>query len=91
MQKRAKLPNGYWKILGNCKAEALKYSSRSEWQKDSPLSYRWATKNKWVEECAGHMTSTRMPDGYWTLERCQEMAKNYTTKAQWRLLWMIWV
>ena len=85
MQKRAKLPNGYWNILGNCKAEALKYSSRSEWQKDSPLSYRWATKNKWVEECAGHMTSTRMPDGYWTLERCQEVAKNYKTKAQWRL------
>jgi very-short-patch-repair endonuclease len=85
MQKRAKLPNGYWNILENCKAEALKYSSRSEWQKDSPLSYRWATKNKWIEDCAGHMAMSRMPDGYWTLERCQEMAKNYTTKAQWRL------
>jgi len=85
MQKRAKLPNGYWNILENCKAEALKYSSRSEWQKDSPLSYRWATKNKWIEECAGHMALSRMPDGYWTLERCQEVAKNYKTKAQWRL------
>jgi very-short-patch-repair endonuclease len=85
MQKRAKLPNGYWNNPEHCKAEALKYHSRSEWQKGSPLSYRWAIQNNWIEECATHMRSKRMPDGYWTLERCQNEAKKYKSKVQWRM------
>ena len=85
MYKRSKLPNGYWNNLEHCKAEAIKFATRAEWQKGSPLSYRWATKNKWIEECASHMASNRMPDGYWTLERCQEEARKYNTKVQWRM------
>lgn len=85
MQKRAKLPNGYWNDPGHCKAEALKYSSRSEWQRGSPLSYRWAIQNNWVEECAAHMHSSRMPDGYWTLDRCRDQARKYKSKVQWRM------
>ena len=85
MQKRAKLLNGYWNNSEHCKAEALKYSSRSEWQKRSPLSYRWATQNNWSEECASHMRSNRMPSGYWTLERCQDEARKYKSKVQWRM------
>ncbi len=52
MQKRSKLPNGYWNNLEHCKAEAIQYVTRTEWQRGSPLSYRWAAKNKWLEECA---------------------------------------
>ena len=85
MQKRAKLPNGYWNNSKHCKAEALKYTSRSEWQRGSPLSYRWAIQNNWVEECAAHMHTNRMPDGYWTLERCQNEARKYKSKVQWRM------
>ena len=85
MQKRSKLPNGYWNNLENCKAEAIKFNTRTEWQTNSPLSYRWASKNSWNEECASHMISDRMPDGYWTLELCQEVAKKYKTKVQWRM------
>lgn len=83
--KRAKLPNGYWNDLKHCEDEALKYSSRSRWQRGSPLSYRWASRNDWVEECSRHMQSVKMPDGHWTLERCVEEAKKYKTKVQWRL------
>lgn len=85
MQKRAKLPNGYWNNPKHCKAEALKYSSRSEWQKGSPLSYRWATQNNWIVECAAHMHPNRMPDGYWTIERCRNEARKYKSKVQWRM------
>lgn len=85
MQKRSKLPNGHWNNLENCKAEAIKYVTRTEWQKSSPLSYRWATKNKWLEECTAHMSLVRMPDGYWTLDRCQKEARKYKTKVQWRM------
>lgn len=85
MKKRVKLPNGYWNNLEHCKIEALKYSTRSKWQRGSPLSYRWAIQNNWIEECATHMHSNRMPDGYWTLERCQGEARKYKSKVQWRM------
>ncbi len=84
MERRKKLPNGYWNSLDNCLAEARKYQTNSEWQKSSPLSYRWACKNKWLEKCTAHMAISRVPDGYWTLERCKEAASNYKTKVEWR-------
>jgi hypothetical protein len=85
MPKRPKLPNGYWNNIQHCKAEAVKFVSRIQWQKESGSSYKWATKNKWVDECAAHMISIKKPDGYWTLERCKEEARKYKTKAEWRL------
>ncbi len=69
MPKRPKLPNGYWNNIQHCKAEAAKFVSRSQWQKESGSSYKWATKNQWVDECAAHMISIKKPNGYWTLER----------------------
>lgn len=85
MEKRIKRPNGYWNNLANCKVEAEKYSTRNTWQKGNPLSYRWAAQNSWLEECSAHMTASRKADGYWTLDRCQEEAKKYKTKVEWRL------
>ena len=84
MERRKKLPNGYWNNLDNCLAEARKYQTISEWQKGSPLSYRWAAKNGWLEKCSAHMAISRVPDGYWTLERCKEVASKYKTKVEWR-------
>jgi very-short-patch-repair endonuclease len=84
MEKRKKLPNGYWNNLENCLAESRKYQTSSEWQKGSPLSYRWACKNKWLEKCTVHMATSRVPDRYWTLERCKETARKYKTKVEWR-------
>lgn len=84
MERRKKLPNGYWNNLDNCLVEARKYSTNSAWQKGSPLSYRWACKNKWLEKCSAHMATSRVPDGYWTLERCKEEARKYKTKVEWR-------
>ena len=84
MERRKKLPNGYWNNLDNCLVEARKYQTNSEWQKGSPLSYRWACKNKWLEACSDHMAASRVPDGYWTLDRCKEAASKYNTKVEWR-------
>ena len=80
-----KKPAGYWNNLENCKHEALKYSTKSDWQKNSPISYRWASKNKWIEECASNMNSERKPNHYWTLELCKEEANKFKTKVEWRL------
>ena len=84
MERRKKLPNGYWNDLDNCLAEARKYQTNSEWQKGNPLSYRWACKNEWLEKCSAHMTTSKMPDGYWTLDRCKKAARKFKTKVEWR-------
>lgn len=84
MERRKKLPNGFWNNLENCLAEARKYQTKSAWQKASPLSYRWACKNAWLEKCSVHMVTSRVPDGYWTLDRCKEVASKYKTKVEWR-------
>lgn len=84
MERRKKLPNGYWNNLDHCLAEALKYQTISEWQKGSPLSYRWACKNEWLNHCSAHMTLSRKPNGYWSLERCLEIARKFKTKVEWR-------
>lgn len=85
MKKEKKKPKGYWNIKENCLSEALKYSTRSDWQRGSPLSYRHACHHKWVEQCSRHMAEIRKPNGYWTLARCKAVAAKYETKVQWRL------
>lgn len=82
--KRKKAPNGFWGDLANCKSEALKYKSRVEWMRGNPMSHKSASKNGWLDECASHMIQTKMPDGYWTLDRCKEYALKYRTKVEWR-------
>lgn len=49
-----KKPRGYW-TLERCKKDALKYNSRSEWQKKSGSVYGCAGKNGWRDECCLHM------------------------------------
>lgn len=85
MERRKKLPNGYWNNQDHCLEEARKYKTKAEWQGKSPLSYRWAAKNGWLDECSSHMASIRKPDGYWTLDRCKQVASKYQIKVEWRV------
>lgn len=80
--KELQKPNGYW-TLEKCKKEALKYNTKVEWRKKHSLSYGASKRNKWIEECCIHMSTTRKPDGYWSKERCVEDALNYTNKGEW--------
>lgn len=45
----------YWDNKEKCIEEALKYNTRSEWQKKSFTSNKYARKNGWLDECAKHM------------------------------------
>lgn len=47
-------PNGYW-TKQRCIEEALKYTSKSEWYKNSTSSYIISRKNKWLKELSSHM------------------------------------
>lgn len=76
-------PKGYW-IKDKCLKEALKYTTKTEWSKNSRSSYSSALKNGWYEECTAHMLEIHKPSGYWTFERCIDEAKKYKTKNEWQ-------
>ena len=85
LEKRAKKPNGYWNSFQHCKDEAVKYETKSVWQERSPVSYRHALKNDWLDKCSSHMAQKKKPNGYWTLALCKEKARLFKTKVEWRL------
>jgi nuclear transport factor 2 (NTF2) superfamily protein len=67
--------------LEECKEIALRYKTRSQWQKNDYKSYKAATKRKdWLEQCCGHMEEKRHN---WTLEECKKIALRYNTKSEW--------
>jgi len=48
-----------------CRLEALKYSARGDFQKESPNEYLIAWKNDWLDELCAHISETRKPNRYW--------------------------
>ena len=47
----------YKKItLQECKTEALEHETQREWFRKSELTYRQASDNGWIAECASHMS-----------------------------------
>ena len=72
-------PRGYW-TLETCKEEALKYSSTNEFAKRCSSAYNKARIKGWLDEICKHMTTTRKPRGYWTLETCKEEALKYSSR-----------
>jgi hypothetical protein len=46
--------NGYW-TKEKCYEEALKYKTRTTYQKSNHSSYEVARKNKWLNEICKHM------------------------------------
>lgn len=64
---------------GNCKKEALKYSTFSEFRLGNKSAYNSALKNKWLYDICSHIKKSRKPAGYFTLEVCIEIAKDCTS------------
>jgi hypothetical protein len=73
-------PRGYW-TLETCLVEALKYETRSAFQRGSSSCYLTSLRNKWVDRICGHMLEGKKPNGYWTLELCQAEALKYESRA----------
>ena len=71
----------YW-TKERCIEEALKYTSRSEFQKKSKGSYNACYRNGWLDLVCNHMSKTRNEKGYWTKERCLEEALKYKNRKE---------
>jgi putative NADPH-quinone reductase len=74
-------PNNYW-TKERCQEEALKYNSRSEFQKNSVSAYNSSLKNGWFDEICSHMVELRKPNNHWTKEKCQEEALKYNSRSE---------
>jgi hypothetical protein len=80
MQKE-NFPRGYW-TLETLKAEALKYNSRTEFQKKSGSAYNASGRLKLRDAICGHMTTIKKPDGFWNIETLQAEAIKYTSRQE---------
>jgi predicted GIY-YIG superfamily endonuclease len=76
--KSTRVPNGYW-TKARCQIEAKKFESRVQFCNNSP-AYSAALKNGWIDDICRHMDNTRKRKGFWTKERCQEVANKYKSR-----------
>ena len=65
-----------------CAAEAAKFSTRSAFVYGSRKAYKAAHQNGWLDELCTHMHFLRKPGGYWTKERCAEVARGYSVRKE---------
>ena len=66
-------------------ADALKYTSVSEWRKNSSSAYAICCRNKWNDEACAHMQKKKEANGFWSDEKVLTEAKKYSTTAEWAL------
>jgi len=63
---------------------ASKYDSYTSWRKNNVSLYRLATRFKLTEELCEKMNwKKRLPNGYWTREKCLSQARKFKTVADW--------
>lgn len=76
-------PKGYWtKEL--CHIESLKFNTRWDFERGCYPAYVAAHKNRWIDDICLHMTRplSGKPRGYWTKERCHEIALTCKTRKE---------
>jgi predicted GIY-YIG superfamily endonuclease len=64
----------------DCKNEALKYNTRTDFFNNAIGAYKAAYKNNWLEEICCHMTSIKKPNNYWTKNLVHSEALKYSSK-----------
>lgn len=73
---------GFW-TKEKCQAEALKYSSRSEFARKAGSAVEAASKHGWMDEICSHMHRKCKPNGFWKdKENCLKAASKCRTKTE---------
>lgn len=75
-----KKPNGYWNYE-TCKEESLKYNTIKDFNLQSCGAYLVSLENGWLDDFTW-LQRKQKPNGYWTKERCYEIAKDCKTRAE---------
>ena len=64
-----------------CEEEAKRFTTRQEFYTISKNAYAAAVKYGWLDSFTW-LESIVRPNGYWTKERCEEEARNYSSKKE---------
>lgn len=65
-----------------CKQQALKYTSRGEFEENEPGCYKAAIRLEIYDEICSHMDYIKLPNNYYTKERCFEIAQLYLSRTE---------
>ena len=74
-------PRGFW-TKENCAREALKHTTRTNFQKAATRAYALSHTNGWLDEICSHMLQFNKPSGHWTKEKCSDEANKYNTRSE---------
>lgn len=77
-------PDGYWTKDRVLKC-ARQYQSRTQFSLMDHAAYNKALANDWIGEATAHMSGKKpaTPRGYWTEQRCADIAKGYDRRVVW--------
>ena len=64
-----------------CEKEAQKFTTRKDFYTISKNAYAAAAKHGWLDSFTW-LESIVRPNGYWTKEKCEEKARNYSSKKE---------
>lgn len=71
----------FW-TFENCQKEALKYDSRSAFQKGTSSAYHAARRYNWLDEVCKHMQTVAYQGEHWTFEKCKQEALKYSSRSE---------
>lgn len=74
-------PDGYW-TAERCHEAALRYKTRKEFLQGDRSAYSAATRLGCLIEICNHMARSTKPPNYWTKERCDEEASQYSSRQE---------
>ena len=77
-----KHPKGYWKVRENMMTEAMKYSSKEDFQKGNLSAFLAAHKYGYIDEMYWMVKQKQHKKGYWTYKHIEEEALKYNTKTE---------
>ena len=75
--------NRFW-TKERCQEEALKYTTRRDFQKGCGSAYNAAKRMGVLDTICAHMPRTNKPAGYWTKARCLKEAKKNKSMSEFR-------
>jgi predicted GIY-YIG superfamily endonuclease len=75
---------GHWDSFENCCEVAQKCSSRGEFMRSFARAYAACIERGWIDAVCSHMVAKRAKEGAFCFDRCQELAKECTSKKEFR-------
>ncbi len=76
-------PRDYW-TEEKVKDIASKITKKSEFYKQHSGAYQYAASHNLLEEICSHMTTAIKPNGYWSKEKCGELAALCESKSEFK-------